>query len=222
MLLRSKIQQQLKLLKRGEPLDSIIHSHKLEVLMQILAFAREAKDKVLVFTHSRDTLDYIERQLKIKHSRYLRLDGKTPVKDRQEMASEFNNGKPEVFLISTGAGSTGLNMFGANRVVIVDDHFNPMHEEQAIGRSYRIGQKKHVYVYRLTVAGTFEVALQNQSLFKTQLATRVVDKKNPVRFALKGSRQYLFAPKEIEQEDLSGFAGRDVYVLDRILASQAE
>lgn len=120
------------------------------------------------------------------------------------------------------SGGTGLNLFGANRVVILDDHFNPMWEQQAIGRAYRFGQQKPVFVYRLTAAGTFEQALQNQALFKEHLATRVVDKKNPTRNALKGAGEYLFPPKRVEQEDLNEFVGKDPLVLDKLLADQTK
>ena len=138
------------------------------------------------------------------------------------MTKVFNEGNTNVCLVSTRAGGQGLNLFGANRVVILDDHFNPMWEQQAIGRAYRIGQQKPVYVYRLTVGGTFEQAIQNQALFKEQLATRVVDKKNPNRSALKGAGEYLFPPKEVDREDLSQFLGKDPLVLDRLLAAPKE
>ena len=108
-------------------------------------------------------------------------------------------------------------MYGANRVIILDTHFNPMHEEQAIGRSYRIGQRKPVYVYHLAVGGTYEEGLMNQAIFKQQLATRVVDKKNPKRHALKGFKQYLFYPKPLAQEDFSDCIGKDQLILDKLL-----
>ena len=202
------------------PLSSGVLANKIRVLDQILESAEEAGDKTLVFSHSIPTLNYIESHLRESSRKHWRLDGQTKISTRQQLTKDFNTGRLNICLISTRAGGQGLNMYGANRVIIVDDHFNPMHEEQAIGRAYRIGQQKHVFVYRLTVGGTFEVALQNQSLFKQQLAKRVVDKKNPMRHALKGVRQYLFYPKDVEQKDTSEFFGKDPYVLDRILASQ--
>lgn len=203
-------------------LSSSVLANKIQILEQIMNYAEEAGDKTLIFSHSLLTLDYIENLVRQSGRKYSRLDGETKISTRQQLTKDFNTGKLNICLISTRAGGQGLNMYGANRVVIVDDHFNPMHEEQAIGRAYRIGQQKHVYVYRLTVGGTFEVAIQNQSLFKQQLAKRVVDKKNPTRHALKGARQYLFYPKDVEQKDISEFFGKDAYVLDRILASQEE
>ena len=206
----------------AEPIDALALSHKTQVVMNILEFSQDAHDKVLVFSHSLQTLDYVGEQLLNLHKKYVRIDGKVDPQKRQSMTKSFNEGNVNVCLISTRAGGQGLNLFGANRVVILDDHFNPMWEQQAIGRAYRIGQQKPVYVYRLTVGGTFEQAIQNQALFKEQLATRVVDKKNPNRSALKGAGQYLFPPKPVKQEDLSQFLGKDPLVLDRLLAAPTQ
>ena len=205
----------------GMPVDALCLSNKMQVLMSILQFAETAEDKVLVFSHRISTLDFIGEQLVKADKSYARIDGKMPPEKRQPITKEFNEGKTNICLISTRAGGTGLNLFGANRVVIMDYHFNPMWELQAIGRAYRIGQQKKVYVYRLTVGGTFEQAIQNQALFKEQLATRVVDKKNPNRHAVKGAGQYLFLPRAVEQADLSQFLGKDA-LLDRLLADQTK
>ena len=204
----------------SQDINSIQLAHKMQLLMQVLDFSEEAGDKVLVFSHSIPTLDYIEQILRRSKRQFERLDGKTRMSARSDLTKEFNSGDSKICLVSTRAGGQGFNLFGANRVVIIDDNFNPMHEQQAIGRAYRLGQQKHVYVYRLTVGGTFEEAMQNQSLFKLQLATRVVDKKNPMRNALKGVRRYLFSPKNVEQQDITQFQDKDELVLDRILASQ--
>ena len=218
---QSMVDEQVALFKKlSVPIESENLAYKMQVLFQILKFSVAVGDKALVFSHSLNTLNYVGDQLKRKKTAYARLDGETKMGSRQQLTKDFNSGNVNVCLISTKAGGQGLNLFGANRVVILDEHFNPMHEEQAIGRAYRIGQSKHVYVYRLTVGGTFEQALQDQSLFKLQLATRVVDKKNPQRHALKGARQYLFPPKVLEQKDLTAFEGKDSAVLDKILASQ--
>ena len=206
----------------AEPIDALVFSHKTQVLMNILNFSQDAHDKVLVFSHSIPTLDYVGRQLQKVRKQFVRIDGKVDPQKRQAMTKLFNEGDINICLVSTRAGGQGLNLFGANRVVILDDHFNPTWEQQAIGRAYRIGQQKRVYVYRLTVGGTFEQAIQNQALFKVQLATRVVDKKNPNRSALKGAGQYLFPPKTVDQEDLSPLVGKDTLVLDRLLAAPAE
>ena len=201
-------------------MDSVYLSYKMVVLMQILDFAEEVGDKTLVFTHSLPTLDYVTAALDESSKKYLRIDGSTKPTARQQITRDFNQNDNDVkiCLISTRAGGLGLNMFGANRVVILDTNFNPMHEEQAIGRAYRIGQQKFVYVYRLMIGGTFEEGLLNQALFKQQLATRVVDKRNPKRHAPKGAKQYLFHPKALRQDPLDSFIVKDPQVLGRILS----
>ncbi len=215
---QSTIEEQLALFDSvSEPLDSIDHSHKVQIFNQILDASIAAGDKVLVFSHRIPTLNYLEDLFKRTQRKYARLDGQTKMSDRQKLTKDFNSGRKHVCLISTRAGGLGLNMFGANRVVIFDFGFNPIWEEQAVGRAYRIGQEKPVFVYRFTAGGTFEDKLHNQAVFKMQLASRVVDKKNPMRFAKKGIRQYLFEPREVLQKDLNEFYGKDPLVLDQIL-----
>lgn len=205
-----------------EPLDALCLSNKMQILMNILKFANAAREKVLVFSHRIATLDYIEEQLTRDHESYARIDGKSAAQKRQQITKSFNEGNVNVCLISTRAGGTGLNLYGANRVVILDEHFNPAWELQAIGRAYRIGQQKPVYVYRLTAGGTFEQEIQNQALFKEQLANRVVDKKNPNRSALRGAGSYLVPPTTLQEEDVSQYLGHDPIILDRLLADRTQ
>ena len=205
-----------------QPLEALCLSNKMRVLMQILDFADAAHDKVLVFSHRIATLDYIVDQLAKVSKVYARIDGTLDANKRQQISKDFNMGNVNICLISTKAGGTGLNFHGANRVVIMDEGFNPTWEQQAIGRAYRIGQQKPVYIYRLQAAGTFEGVIQNQGVFKEQLATRVVDKKNPTRSATKGTGAYLFPPKPVEQDDLTGSLGKDPLVLDRLLSDQTK
>ncbi|KAL8824423.1 MAG: hypothetical protein Q9191_005064 [Dirinaria sp. TL-2023a] len=217
------MEKQLEIVRQHSiPISSVLHALKMQVLEQILTFAREAADKTLVFSHSIKTLDYVGEMLEKKAFNFIRIDGTVITSSRQSIVKRFNTEAMDVGLISTRAGGQGLNMFGANRVVIIDTHYNPIWEEQAIGRAYRLGQQKPVFVYRLTVGGTFEEALLNQAVFKQQLATRVVDKKNPMRYALKGAKQFLFHPRDLEQRELDSFIGKDPLVLDRVLDCYSE
>jgi SNF2 family DNA or RNA helicase len=58
-----------------------------------------------------------------------------------------------VFLLSSKAGGCGLNLIGANRLVLFDPDWNPATDKQAAARVWRNGQTKHVYVYRLLATG---------------------------------------------------------------------
>ncbi|KAK7531311.1 P-loop containing nucleoside triphosphate hydrolase protein, partial [Phyllosticta citribraziliensis] len=206
-----------KLFNNTPHVGSPLWSYKTELLVRIIQNARDAGDKVLVFSQSIPTLDYLEMFL--THTSTIscvRLDGSTKMSERPKLLNQFNMGKFDAFLMSTRAGGIGFNLPAANRVVLFDYGFNPQHEEQAIGRAYRIGQQKEVFVYRFVVGGTFEPKVWNKALFKAQLASRVVDAKNPERRAEK-MKDYLFPPEFVPQEDLSENRGKDPSVLDKLL-----
>jgi hypothetical protein len=200
--------------------DNVRQSYRTVLVEQILDLSKTAGDKVLIFSNSIATLDYLELMCKKKNRIYGRLDGGTNVDARQRLTKEFNTGELEVYLISMRAGGVGLNLFGANRVIIFDFKYNPVNEQQAIGRAYRIGQKKPVYVYRFVAGGTFEETVHNKTIYKEQLASRVVDRKSIMSMAKKDKREFLFEPKEVKQEDLSVYEGKDPAVLDQILMRQ--
>ena len=190
-------------------------SLKVQYLIKILDEARQVGDKVLVFSQSIYTLDYLDFLLKFQKRHISRLDGKTKIEQRQDKIRDFNTGNKEVYLISTTAGGVGLNIQGANRVVIFDSKWNPVSDQQAVGRSYRLGQRKHVFVYHLMVSGSFEEALQSQAVFKAQLAARVVDQKNPIAWG-KRRAELMQHIKDVENKDLDAFKGKDV-ILDALI-----
>lgn len=191
-------------------------STKVELLIQILDDAKKLGDKVLVFSQSIPTLDYLTGLFREQKRHFSRLDGTTPIPKRQDQIKKFNTNQTEVYLISTKAGGVGLNIQGANKVVIFDFGWNPVHEQQAIGRSYRIGQTKPVSVYHFVTAGSFEQDLHGRTVFKSQLATRVVDKKNPISWG-KRVADLKHDMKDVKKEPLTQFLKRD-RILDEIIS----
>lgn len=209
-----ELQQVLTNLK--QPLSADL-SVKSQILWNVISHARSAGDRVLVFSHSIPTLSYMSEFLRKQDVKHLRLDGATPISSRQDIVKEFNKGGYDVCLISTRAGGTGLNFIGANRVVLMDYSYNPFHEEQAVGRAYRIGQEKAVFVYRFVMGGTYEKPLYNQCLLKLQMAHRAVDKRNSARQAMQ-PKQYLFMPTDdTEVQNLAEHREKDPLVLDKFL-----
>lgn len=133
---------------------------------------------------------------------YVRIDGKTSKFVRQDMINQFNkenNKRLRVFLISSKAGKLcvrvfinvsdvlitlcvffvggqGINLYGANRAIILDTSWNPANDQQNIFRIYRLGQKKPCYIYRLLAMGTMEEKVYSRSVTKQAMSYRVVDK----------------------------------------------
>jgi SNF2 family DNA or RNA helicase len=177
-------------------------SNRVLILDKIIEESLKCGDKILIFSQSIPTLDYLESFMKRSSRSYSRIDGTTPARFRQDATRKFNSGgKESVFLISTRAGGLGLNIQGANRVVIFDFTFNPTWEKQAIGRAYRIGQKKTVYVYYLLSGGTFERLVHQKTLFKSELALRVVDNRNVARAGSKSVSPYLFNCVDVKRDE---------------------
>lgn len=139
----------------------------LEVLLR--EWRKDLTNKVLIFTKSVKLLDMLDFHLSSKHYGFLKLEGATKQTDRMPMIDKFNN-SPDVFvfLISTLAGGTGLNLTGANKVVIFDPNWNPAHDLQAMDRAFRFGQTRDVSVYRLLGAGSVEELIYARQIYKQQ------------------------------------------------------
>ncbi|RYC58078.1 hypothetical protein CHU98_g8124 [Xylaria longipes] len=214
------ISDEMALLRNAErgAKDDFTLSWKIPMVLEILNQCKKMGDYVLLFSHSKVVLNYLEGVLRMKKHSFVRLDGDTHMADRQNIVKRFNQGSIDIFLISTKAGALGLNITGANRVIIFDAQFNPQNEQQAVGRAYRIGQKKPVFVYRFVCGGTYEQKMLNQAIWKMQLASRVVDKKNPVRRAPQFTGAWDM-PSEPEQIDVDPFLGEDT-VLDALLRNE--
>ncbi|KAF4549384.1 SNF2 family N-terminal domain-containing protein 6 [Elsinoe fawcettii] len=197
-------------------------SYRMVLIKQILELSKEAGDKTLVFSQRLQLLDCLEELLDKMNIKWARIDGSMPSPKREAVLTKFRAGQFDVLLVSTRAGGQGLNMQDANRVIIVDFGFNPTWEEQAVGRAYRLGQKKNVVVYRFVTGGTFEDKLYNMGLFKSSLFQRVVDKKNPERHAKREIKDWIFPPRSVEQTDISEELGKDPLVLDKLIAAQRD
>ena len=113
----------------------------------------------------------INQKLKKENIKHFKLTGQTKVGDRLKLVEEFNsNDEIKVFLISLKAGGTGLNLIGADMVIHYDPWWNLSAENQATDRTYRIGQKKNVQVYKLITKDSIEERIYELQEKKAQLA----------------------------------------------------
>ncbi|XP_070358925.1 transcriptional regulator ATRX isoform X15 [Equus asinus] len=223
------------------------HSGKMVLLFEILRMAEEIGDKVLVFSQSLISLDLIEDFLELasrektedkdkpliykgegkwlRNIDYYRLDGSTTAQSRKKWAEEFNdetNVRGRLFIISTKAGSLGINLVAANRVIIFDASWNPSYDIQSIFRVYRFGQTKPVYVYRFLAQGTMEDKIYDRQVTKQSLSFRVVDQQQVERhFTMNELTElYTFEPDLLDDPNSEKKKKRDTPMLpkDTILA----
>ena len=150
-------------------------SGKLDSLRDLLVQIAEGGHRVLIFSQFRGMLDRIEQELPDLGLTFFKITGSTPSQERQEMTKSFNQGERDVFLISLKAGGVGLNLTGADTVILVDLWWNPAVESQAIGRAHRMGQEQAVEVYRLVTRGTIEEKIQELQEKKKNLVSEILD-----------------------------------------------
>lgn len=120
-------------------------SGKMAVLERFLSQIRTTtNDKIVLISNYTQTLDFFERLLRSRRWGFFRLDGTMNINKRQRLVDRFNDPEaPEfVFLLSSKAGGCGLNLIGANRLVLFDPDWNPASDQQALARVWRDGQKK--------------------------------------------------------------------------------
>jgi DNA excision repair protein ERCC-6 len=157
----------------GESLTE--RSGKLEVLSKILPLWHKQGHRVLIFCQWKKMLNIIQHYTQQQGWKFGRLDGNTNVASRQRLVDEFNTDDSYFgMLCTTRTGGVGLNLTGANRVILYDPDWNPQTDAQARARAWRFGQEREVTIYRLITAGTVEEKIYQRQIFKTALSNKVL------------------------------------------------
>jgi DNA repair and recombination RAD54-like protein len=154
------------------------YSGKMQVLDRMLARIRQdTNDKIVLISNYTQTLDIFDKLCRSRGYGSLRLDGTMNVTKRQKLVDRFNDpeGTEFVFLLSSKAGGCGINLIGANRLVLFDPDWNPAADQQALARVWRDGQKKDCFVYRFIATGTIEEKIFQRQSHKQSLSSCVVD-----------------------------------------------
>ena len=149
---------------------------KLQTLDKLLSDLKQNQHRCLIFTQMTKMLDILESFLNYHNYTYLRLDGSTPVVQRQLLMERFNSdNKIFVFILSTRAGGIGVNLTGADTVIFYDFDWNPTMDAQAEDRCHRIGQTKDVHIYRLISKNTIEENILKKANQKRLLGDLTID-----------------------------------------------
>ncbi|ORX34242.1 SNF2 family N-terminal domain-domain-containing protein [Kockovaella imperatae] len=154
-------------------------SGKLAALDRLLHIIyRKTQEKVVIVSNWTSTLNIIQEVCHQKKYSYLRLDGTTAQKSRQEYVESFNRSSRSesfVFLLSAKAGGVGLNLIGASRLILFDSDWNPSTDLQAMARIHRDGQKHPVYIYRFLTTNTIDEKIYQRQITKVGLADQMLD-----------------------------------------------
>uniref|UniRef100_A0A224X7V6 DNA repair and recombination protein RAD54-like n=1 Tax=Panstrongylus lignarius TaxID=156445 RepID=A0A224X7V6_9HEMI len=159
-------------------------SAKFMVLDCLLAIIKSTTtDKVVLVSNYTQTLELFEKLCALRNYQYVRLDGSMTIKKRGKVVEKFN--QPDsglfIFMLSSKAGGCGLNLIGANRLVMFDPDWNPANDDQAMARVWRDGQKKPCFIYRFISTGTIEEKMLQRQAHKKALSSSVVDCEEDVK-----------------------------------------
>lgn len=147
-------------------------SAKIDTLVEQIE-SKATQHKILIFSQFVSMLDLIRPELESRGIGYEYLTGQS--RDRAAKVENFQtNPDVRVFLISLKAGGTGLNLTEADYVYLIDPWWNPAVENQAIDRSHRIGQDKHVIAVRLICPDTIEEKIMELQETKKDLANDLI------------------------------------------------
>lgn len=154
-------------------------SGKLQVLSKLLAVIHELRptEKVVLVSNYTQTLNILQEVCKRHGYAHTRLDGQTPISQRQQIVDGFNSkySSDFIFLLSSKAGGVGLNLIGGSHLILYDIDWNPATDIQAMSRVWRDGQKHPVHIYRLLTTGTIEEKIYQRQISKQGLSGAVVD-----------------------------------------------
>lgn len=156
------------------PAAAELDSGKVRKLLELIGQYREKGDRVLVFSKFSRLIELLQEVLALQGIDHRVLMGNTNVSERQSLIDEFNgNAEIPVFLLTTGAGGTGINLTAANKVIIFDQSDNPQDDIQAENRAHRLGQQRDVQVVRLISSQTIEELIYKACQKKIELANKV-------------------------------------------------
>lgn len=161
-------------LKRSNPVYDLSRpsSKMIKTLEIVKTSVLPADDKAIIVSQWKSVLDIVGEMLAKEGIKTLSLNGKIPVPNRQAIVDEFNDprGRKRILLLSLTAGGVGLNLIGANHLILLDLHWNPQLEAQAQDRIFRVGQKKDVIIYKIICMDTVEQRIKGLQDHKLGLA----------------------------------------------------
>jgi SNF2 family DNA or RNA helicase len=156
-------------------------SSKLSKVIEIVSSA-PTEDKIIIFSYFTKLLKNLQAMLPIPKDSIYMYHGRLSTSERTDVIESFKTDtKAKVLLINLRAGGTGLNLVEANHVILMEPYWNDAEEQQAINRCYRIGQKKPVHVYKLSVQNSIEDWLLRLKQSKNIVTDFLIEKNGDIK-----------------------------------------
>lgn len=157
------------------------------------------RQKIVVFTEHRDTLNYLERQISTLLGRpqaVVLIHGGMGREERRKSQESFLYNADVQVLLATDAAGEGINLQRAHLMVNYDLPWNPNRLEQRFGRIHRIGQTEVCHLWNLVAEETREGEVYRRLLDKLEearkaLGGRVFDVLGRLQFDGKPLRQLM-------------------------------
>ncbi len=178
---REELQEEIKTLENLiEQARTIIREEKeyklkelKKTLTELMNKFNDPKDrKILIFTESKDTLEYLNKKVQEWGYSVNTIHGGMNLEERVKAESVFKNETD--IMIATEAAGEGINLQFCHMMINYDIPWNPIRLEQRMGRIHRYGQQKEVYIYNLVAEDTRE----------GKVLKRLFDKLDEIRTAL--------------------------------------
>ena len=156
--LREEIATLRDLRLRARQLVDSGRESKFERLREVLDDPGNAREKWLVFSEHRDTVEFLVRRLEaLGHAgRVATIHGGMAWPEREEQVERFRDPRGARFLVATDAAGEGINLQFCRLMVNYDIPWNPARLEQRMGRIHRYGQKHDVRIVNLVSTDTRE------------------------------------------------------------------
>lgn len=174
---------QMRQLCLWQSINHIEHSTKMNFLFDSVSQLLQEQHSIIIFSQFTSYLDKIQKRLLVLNVGISRIDGSQPLKSRQEHVQKFQAGINPIFLISLRAGGFGLNLTKASYLFLMDPWWNPAVENQAIDRAHRIGQNKHLTVYRPIIKESVEEKVLTLQQEKKKLFDELVNSESGDHFS---------------------------------------
>ena len=157
--------------------STVQESAKLDRMEELVEEAKENGKKVVIFSNWTQMTDVIYTRLTTKGFRIAQITGETPDAQRQSIVENFQTGRYDAIIGTSGAMGTGLTLTAGTVEIFLDEPWNMALKEQCVDRCHRIGQKDNLTIYTLMCKDTIDEKVHMLVEQKGEMANAIVDGK---------------------------------------------